>query len=199
MTNSLFTTAKQPVHARQTAVLLVVSAMIAVLLAACSMSRTKLAAAVKAADSKCPYDIETGEITGIEMDDGDVVFSMTFDQDVMLGINVLHSLNVLNDVLKYSFASTTDDEDVKELFSLMADAGAGMRLNISGRGSGSGVTVNLTSADVEDIASGNVSMPQALQELNDMADDLDEMSQQLDDELDEFSRQLDDELDALFE
>ena len=191
MTNSLFTTAKVPRCARQTAVLLVVSAMFTALLAACNMGKTKLAIAVEAADNKCPYDFDNGEITGIEMDDGDVVFSMTFDQDVMLGINVLHSLNVLNDVLKYSFASATDDEDTKELFSLMADAGAGMRLNISGRGSGSSVTVDLTAADVEDIASGNVSVPQALQELNDMADDLDEMSQQLDDELDEFSRQLD--------
>ena len=191
MTNSLFTTAKQPVRARQTAARLVVSAMVVTLIAACDMGKTKLAIAVEAADNKCPYGFDNGEITDIEMDDGDVVFSMTFDQDVMLGINVLHSLNVLNDVLKYSFASATDDEDTKELFILMADAGAGMRLDISGRGSGSSVTVSLTSADVEDIASGNVSVPEALQELNDMADDLDEMSQQLDDELDEFSRQLD--------
>lgn len=191
MPNNLFTTSKQSVYARQIAASLLLCAMIVTLLAACDMGKTKLAIAVEAADSRCPYDIGNGEITGVEMDDGDVVFNVTFDQDVMLGVNVLHSLDVLSDIFKYSFASAIDDEDTKELFRLMVDAGAGMRLDISGRGSGSSVTVNLTSADVEDIASGNVAVPQALQELMDLSDELDDLSQQFDDELEELSRQLD--------
>lgn len=132
--------------------------LVVITLISCDAKKSRLALLVAAADEECPQAFEGGVMTGVAMDDGDVVFTMEMDADVMLGINILHSTNTLKDILKYSLAKmSSDDEDLKELFDILSEADAGMRLVIRGRGSDTDVTVRLSHDDVVDVVEGNVS------------------------------------------
>lgn len=125
--------------------------LLALLCTACNTDRSRLEAAVKAESAKFPAHFEYGEITSLAMDGDDVVYNMTYNDDVMYFVNLLHSTGGLKEFMKSSATMTLTDEGSKEVLALIADAGAGLRFDIKGESGSSSISVALTTDEIKGI------------------------------------------------
>lgn len=133
-----------------------VCALLAVLLCtACDTAKSRLAAAVKAQNANCPQEIDGGELTSVEMDGNDVVFTYTYNDQNMYIINMMHSAGTLNEFIKSTAATTVLNEETKDFFTLPLEADAGMRFEIKGYGDDESISVSLTKDEIKEIAAND--------------------------------------------
>lgn len=113
---------------------------LALTLAACSDG--KLEKTVAAANAACPYALgQTGELTGVTLEDGRVVFTYFIDEDVLplatIDGNAAHADRLATALLK------SPDGDTKELLAVLKAEGRGLRFVFSSRQSGKTVVSDI--------------------------------------------------------